>query len=95
MIVFADVDECSQGTHSCSAYAVCSNTKRSYNCSCKAMYTGDGQNCTWLGKNPLIASRVDPRPFNDDENDGKNYLRACTMMLIAMTTASITKAWKR
>ncbi|XP_029210726.2 signal peptide, CUB and EGF-like domain-containing protein 3 [Acropora millepora] len=44
-----DVDECLQGTHSCSAYAVCINTNGSYNCRCKANYTGDGRNCTWSG----------------------------------------------
>ncbi|KAK2546702.1 Neurocan core protein [Acropora cervicornis] len=44
-----DVDECLQGTHSCSAYAVCSNTNGSYNCRCKANHTGDGRNCTWSG----------------------------------------------
>ena len=73
MIVFTDVDECSQGTHSCSAYAMCNNIKGSYDCSCKAGYTGDGKNCTWLGENPLIASRVSPRLSNDDDDNGKNY----------------------
>ncbi|XP_044165430.1 neurogenic locus notch homolog protein 1-like [Acropora millepora] len=41
-----DVDECLQETDLCSAYTMCSNTKGSYNCSCKAGYTGDGRNCT-------------------------------------------------
>jgi len=44
-----DVDECLQETHSCSAYAVCSNTNGSYNCRCNANYIGDGRNCTWSG----------------------------------------------
>ena len=64
MIVFTDVDECLQGTHSCGAFARCSNTKGSYDCRCKTEYTSDGQNCTWLGKNSLIASKVGSRSFN-------------------------------
>ncbi|XP_074607503.1 uncharacterized protein LOC141860331 [Acropora palmata] len=43
-----DVDECLQEPDLCSTYAMCSNTKGSYNCYCKAGYTGDGQNCTRL-----------------------------------------------
>ena len=73
MIVFTDVDECFQGPHSCSVYAVCSNTKGSYDCRCKTGYTGDGQNCAWLGKNPLIASQVGLKSFNDIDDDIKSY----------------------
>ena len=65
MIVSTDVDECFQGTHSCSVYAVCSNTKGSYDCRCKTGYIGDGQNCTWLGKNPLIPSLLGPTSYNE------------------------------
>ena len=43
---FLDVDECTLGTFSCSAGAVCINTLGSYNCSCKPGYSGDGQVCT-------------------------------------------------
>ena len=73
MIVFTDVDECLQGTHSCGAFARCSNTKGSYDCRCKRGYTSDGQNCTWLGKNPLIASKVGSRSFNDIDLDIPSY----------------------
>ena len=73
MIVFTDVDECLQGTHSCSLYAICSNTKGSYDCRCMTGYTGDGQNCAWLGKNPFIASRVGRKSFNDIDDDIKSY----------------------
>ena len=45
---FLDVDECLQEPHLCSAYAMCSNTRGSYNCFCDAGYTGDGLNCTRL-----------------------------------------------
>ncbi|CAH3140654.1 unnamed protein product [Pocillopora meandrina] len=40
-----DVDECSSGFHSCSADAVCNNTKGSYYCTCKPGYSGDGWSC--------------------------------------------------
>ena len=45
---FLDVDECLQEPDLCSAYAMCSNTRGSYNCFCDAGYTGDGLNCTRL-----------------------------------------------
>ena len=32
--------------HNCSSKAECNNTKGSYNCTCKAGFTGDGQNCS-------------------------------------------------
>ena len=67
------MDECLQGTHSCGDFAVCSNTKGSYDCSRKTGYTSDGQNCTRLGKNPLIASKVGSRSFNDIDLDIPSY----------------------
>ena len=69
MIVFTEVDECLLGIHSCSAYAMCSNTKGSYNCRCKANYTGDGQNCTRLGENRFIALMLRPCSLNDNDYD--------------------------
>ncbi|KAL9953459.1 hypothetical protein ACROYT_G040881 [Oculina patagonica] len=41
----SDIDECAAGTHSCDANAECTNTKGSYNCTCKPGYHGDGRNC--------------------------------------------------
>ena len=35
----------------------------------------DGQNCTWLGKNPLTASRVGLVSFKDDDDESKTNLR--------------------
>ena len=35
----------------------------------------DGQNCTWLGKNPLTASRVGLISFNDDYDESETILR--------------------
>ncbi|XP_068706695.1 uncharacterized protein [Montipora foliosa] len=41
-----DIDECFLGNHTCSSDANCINTNGSYNCTCKAGYVGDGQNCS-------------------------------------------------
>lgn len=43
--VFLDIDECDTEEHSCSADAVCNNTRGSYNCDCKPGYSGDGRTC--------------------------------------------------
>ena len=43
--IFSDIDECANGTHNCSADAVCDNTKGSHNCTCNAGYYGDGRDC--------------------------------------------------
>ncbi|RMX47721.1 hypothetical protein pdam_00012358, partial [Pocillopora damicornis] len=40
-----DVNECTEGSHGCSADAVCINTEGSYTCSCKPGYSGDGRTC--------------------------------------------------
>ena len=50
---FLDIDEWTTGSHACSAYAVCTNTKGSYNCTCNPGYYGDGRNCE-RGKWKLI-----------------------------------------
>ena len=39
------VDECYAGLHNCHDDAYCTNTKRSFTCTCKPGYTGDGVNC--------------------------------------------------
>ncbi|XP_078695151.1 uncharacterized protein LOC144924079 isoform X4 [Branchiostoma floridae x Branchiostoma belcheri] len=41
-----DVNECLQGSHSCHANAICSNTEGSYTCTCQDGFAGDGQSCT-------------------------------------------------
>ena len=43
---FSDIDECVTGTHNCSDFAVCNNTKGGHNCTCKKGFLGDGENCT-------------------------------------------------
>ena len=46
LVVVSDIDECTNGTHSCDVNAVCNNTWGSYNCTCKDGFYGDGINCT-------------------------------------------------
>ena len=43
---FSDVDECAKRTHTCSANAVCTNTKGSFKCTYKTGYLGYGNICT-------------------------------------------------
>ena len=48
MYLIIDVDECSSDSHSCHVNAVCSNTRGSHTCTCKAGYTGDGRSCNGM-----------------------------------------------
>ena len=41
-----DLDECTDGSHSCHENAVCINTEGSFTCSCRHGYVGNGYNCT-------------------------------------------------
>ncbi|CAH3032918.1 unnamed protein product [Pocillopora meandrina] len=40
-----DADECSLGTHDCSADAYCKDTVGSFKCTCRTGFTGDGRIC--------------------------------------------------
>ncbi|KAK1159790.1 hypothetical protein AOXY_G21211 [Acipenser oxyrinchus oxyrinchus] len=40
-----DVDHCAEGTDACHLDAICQNTPKSYKCTCKAGYRGDGKRC--------------------------------------------------
>ena len=44
VIFISDIDECS--LNKCHQNATCTNTKGSYNCTCKDGFVGDGKNCT-------------------------------------------------
>ena len=44
-LLLLDADECSQGTHRCSANALCTNTIGSHRCTCKSGYKGIGMSC--------------------------------------------------
>ncbi|XP_066020906.1 uncharacterized protein [Pocillopora verrucosa] len=43
-----DLNECTDGTHSCDKDAECNNTLGSYKCTCKHGFHGNGTNCTDL-----------------------------------------------
>ena len=58
--LISDINECKEGTHNCSSYAVCNNTKGSYNSTCKPGYEGDGDDCTGnLLRNFLILRTIE------------------------------------
>ena len=58
-LAYLDIDECSTGTHSCSADAECNNIKGSHNCQCKSGYSGNGHTCTG---NPMEYCMLDLQP---------------------------------
>ena len=41
-MTFCILDECTDGNHACHVNAICNNSERSYSCSCKDGYKGDG-----------------------------------------------------
>ena len=45
MFVVLDIDECGASSPVCDINAICSNTRGSYICTCRAGYTGDGKTC--------------------------------------------------
>ena len=49
LLMFLEIDECSQNTHTCDQNAHCTNTAGSYACQCQTGYKGDGQTCA-IGK---------------------------------------------
>ena len=53
MIQTLDTDECTVGTYPCDPNASCRNTKGSFECTCKAGFTGDGKTCR--GKNIIVS----------------------------------------
>ena len=44
--IIADIDESSEGSHTCSQSANCINTDGSFECECTTGLSGDGQTCT-------------------------------------------------
>ncbi len=45
---FIDIDECSEGSHTCDKNANCTNTDGSFKCQCEIGFSGDGHTCTGL-----------------------------------------------
>ncbi|XP_015757140.1 PREDICTED: uromodulin-like [Acropora digitifera] len=60
----SDKDECSENSHTCSAYANCTNTVGSFNCTCRIGYSGNGASCSTLN-----GSSIDSRQWTFDSND--------------------------
>ena len=58
--LFIDVDECSEGTHTCSGNATCMDTDGSFSCSCHPGFTGDGFNCAGIDNESMILLRDKP-----------------------------------
>ena len=57
MIVdFADIDECERGEHNCNQ--TCSNTLGSFECSCTAGYTLQGDGATCAGMHAFMSRQV-------------------------------------
>ena len=47
MYSFADINECTKGTHTCDKQnGYCVNSEGSFTCSCNVGYTGNGFLCT-------------------------------------------------
>ena len=44
----ADIDECAEGKHNCSASAYCNDTIGGFLCTCQYGYIGDGHSCSML-----------------------------------------------
>ena len=44
-IIFVDIDECAEGTHTCDKNANCTDSIGSYNCMCDSGFSGDGHIC--------------------------------------------------
>ena len=70
------VDECETGQHNCHDDAKCTNTKRSFKCTCKSGYFGDGVNCEgsiiWsLNEQDFIISHVCYSKPNRIQPNGK------------------------
>ena len=45
-MTLSDIDECVTGTHRCSKFATCDNTRGSYTCECLPGYIGNGTQCS-------------------------------------------------
>ena len=70
VIFISDIDECS--LNKCHQNATCTNTKGSYNCTCKDGFVGDGKDCTGktLTMNKLSVVRLSGK--YSQKNNTKN-----------------------
>ena len=67
-----DINECTNGSHTCHRMAKCTNSIGSFSCACKIGYTGTGQNCSDVNE-----CKNTENPCNDNLNceDGGIYKR--------------------
>ena len=47
-VCVADIDECAEEKHNCSASAYCNDTIGGFLCTCQYGYNGDGHSCSML-----------------------------------------------
>lgn len=93
---FLDINECDEGGNDCHENANCTNILGSFNCTCKAGYTGDGLKCS--GTDNLvhmyhnIAEHSDPPEgmLRRDVTKTKSqhvqeHGRKCIMICVALT----------
>jgi len=68
-----NIDECADGTDSCSPFASCTDTFGSFKCACNAGYSGDGTTCTpscgSFGADPLLWGQPLARNGHADDTD--------------------------
>ncbi len=62
-----DIDECAQGTSTCSADATCTNTPGGFTCACHPGFTGDGHTCSRVCSNVLVYADC-PAPSTNCSN---------------------------
>ena len=43
--VISDVNECNDGSHTCSLYATCTNEIGGFSCDCKGGFNANGSSC--------------------------------------------------
>ena len=55
-IFHTDINECTNGQHTCNLQATCTNTDGSYTCTCIDGYTGDGDIC--FGKHIVVFKKL-------------------------------------
>jgi hypothetical protein len=53
-MIIVDIDECSEGSHTCGANRICTNTNGSFKCDCEIGFYENTKTCTCTGINHTI-----------------------------------------